>query len=131
MEITFELIEPLIKKSFLEGSKLTCLFGASNSDRSVEASESVNHSQVDANRTLSQIKQEAGNTVSYYLRQFLQRFLGYQLAGSISRVADEAIRKLSSKAALSKEDRRAATVRAFQSVSHQFEYMEGAWRMKD
>jgi hypothetical protein len=130
MEITFELIEPLVKKSSFETNKLTCLFRVPNSDRSVEAVVSVYPSQASSSGAMSQIKQETGYTVSYYLRQILQRFLGSQLASSISRVTDQLIRTIATKTSLSKKEKREATVRAFQSVSDQFEYMEGAWRMK-
>jgi hypothetical protein len=131
MEITFELIEPLVKKSSFEASKLTCLFRAANSTRSVEASVNIYPSRTTSNSTMSQIKLETGSTVSYYLRQIFQRFLGSQLSSSISRVTDQFIRTIASKPALSKKEQREAIVRAFQSVSHQFEYMEGAWRMRE
>jgi hypothetical protein len=130
MEITFELIEPLIVSSSFKGSKLTCLFRASNSERSVEAVAIVYHSPASSNNTMSQIKLETGNTISYYLRQIFQRFLGSQMSSSVSRVTDQLIRTISTKTSLRKKEKREATVRAFQSVADQFEYVEGTWRMK-
>lgn len=130
MEITFELIEPLIKDTAVNGNNLTCFFKAPDSDQVVEAVVNVNGFQGSSSRTISQIKSEARNVISYYLRQLLQRFFGYSLSSSISRVADEALRRPSGTVTLSKGDRKKAIVKAFESVFSQFEYTDSGWKKK-
>jgi|GEM_PF-1174443 len=130
MQITYELIRPLIVYAEEEGSKMICEFEVPGSGEVVESSGSIKRLR----SVQSQVTRTAKRTVTNQLRRVASRTLRQVLGGGIvgrtgSQVFNTAARSSGVGRGYSKEEKEGGIVEAFTRVQNQFKFNQstGNW----
>lgn len=129
VEITYDLIQPLIVSSEVVGSTVECKFALHGSSEVFDAKATIRRSRDVGSRVGQQVKRQAAMEVRRSLFRMVSSIFGGGFVGRTARstvnvAASDATRSVTQ--APSKKDKEAAIVEAFKGVSSNFYYDESA-----
>lgn len=130
MKFSYDLIEPLLVESELDGSELLCAFEIPGSGEIVESSARVKRSNSLQSDLTRQITRMGSNMLRREASRLVRRTLGGGMLGRLgSSTVRSASRPMQDKLQYSGEDKEEAVVEAFKKVAHRFYFDEtqGAW----
>lgn len=124
-QITYDLIEPLIVSSDVEGRTMVCAFGLPGSDEVFEADAPIRQERTVGSQVKRQLSRGLVNEVRRSASRMLRGLLG---GGFVSRAASQTVNTASRSASQdlvsgpSKSDKQNAIVAAFKKVQSNFSY---------
>ena len=131
MEITYDLIKPIILEEKAENSTMVCKFQVEG-----EVFEGKGNIRIDSKDTSSKVKNMVRRTVMSRMRSSLMRMVrgavGGGMAGNIASMAgNEVVRANTSHNSFSAAEKKAAVVKAFERVAFNFYYDEDSrsWKI--
>lgn len=129
MEITYESIKPYILEEKIEGTKVNCVFKIDG--ETFEAYSNVKSNTKDgATRVKKMVTNTAIGRARSMVLRVLRKAVGGGFAGTaVSMAGNEVLRQGTDGLKVSKGDKQAAVVRAFEKISLELAYEGGKWRL--
>ncbi|WMX14341.1 TerB family tellurite resistance protein [Aureispira sp. CCB-E] len=129
MEITYESIKPYILEEKVDGSKVLCKFQVEN-----QVFDSVAHIKTSTADGTARVKKMVTNTALGRLRSSVLRVLRKAVGGgfagtAVSMAGNEMLRQGTDGLKVSKKDKEAAVVRAFEKIMVELTLERGKWRL--
>lgn len=123
MQITYELIQPLIVQAEVHRGRMHCIFQAPNSNEQVEATASIRRKYTVKSRVISDVKRTALNELRWVATRALRNIFGSGVVGRTTRqMANTALNTNSADYTYSNEEKQDAIVEAFKTVANKFYY---------
>lgn len=129
MEITYESIKPYILEAKVEGSKVTCLFKVES-----ETFEAYSNVKTNTKDGATRVKKMVTNTAIGRARSMVLRVLRKAVGGgfagtAVSMAGNEMLRQGTDGLKVTKGEKEAAIVKAFEKISLELAYEGGKWRL--
>lgn len=123
MQVSYDLIKPLILQAEVHRSRMHCVFQVPSSGETIEATAPLRRKYTVKSRVISDVKRTALNELRWIATKALRNIFGNGVIGRTARqVTTTALNTNTNDYTFSNEEKQSAIVEAFKTVKNKFHY---------